>query len=447
MSEVTFTLSVRNSKAIESADICLDQITVLTGVNASGKSTIARMWSQLINLSSLYPIFAERDAWEILAIWSVHIVQLKERLDGIPRGVLGGAAAEPRIDFSSQLGSMDFTGLVERLKDYTEKVFSDAEQKGTNGDRRRALITFLRAVGVGEEFVDDIAGLRKIFMRKVEKSVERYRENVARRDYHVYNQCKYYGVDVRWLTDVEHMVFKEGDDIVYAVKAADQIQSSKLSSTAPLREIFGLRDALYIASPWLSVPRIGADGVLRMAMDEVPHVVVNHEFSPEASLFKVLGGELEIDEHSQERQWLYKRSDGLTVSLNDCATGIKALSILDILYSRGYLNSETLLIIDEPEAHLHPQWIIEFARILVLIAKKLKVRMLLTSHNPDMVAALQKMSDVEGLDGLHFYMSKPISGSNGYKYIYEDLGKDIEPIFDMFNVAMDRIDAYGNGKI
>lgn len=447
MSDSTFTLSVRNSKAIASADICLDQITVLTGVNASGKSTIARMWSQLVNLSSLYPLFAERDAWGILAIWSVHIVQLKERLGGVPRGVLGGAAAEPRIDFSSQLGLTDFKTLVENLKEYTEKVFADIEQNGTNGDRRRAIITFLRAVSVGEEFVDDIAGLRKIFMGKVEKSIERYGDNIERRDYSVYNQCRYYGVDVRWLTDVERMVFKEGDDVVYAVKAADQAQSSKLSSTAPLREIFGLRDALYIASPWLSVPRIGADGVLRMAMDEVPHVVVNHEFSPEASLFKVLGGDLEIDEGSQERQWLYKRIDGLTISLSDCATGIKALSILDILYSRGYLNSETLLIIDEPEAHLHPQWIIEFARILVLIAKKLRVRMLLTSHNPDMIAALQKISDVEELDGLHFYMSKPLSGSNGYKYTYEDLGRNIEPIFDMFNVAMDRIDAYGNGKI
>ena len=182
-----------------------------------------------------------------------------------------------------------------------------------------------------------------------------------------------------------------------------------------------------------------------MAMDEVPHMIVDKEFVPESSLFQVLGGELEIDEQSQDRRWIYKRSDGLAVSLEDCATGMKALSILDILYSRGYLNSETLLIIDEPEAHLHPQWIIEFARILIVIAKKLKVRMLLTSHNPDMIAALQKISDVEGLDGLRFYMAKPVGGAGGYKYTYEDLGKNIEPIFDMFNVAMDRIDAYGNG--
>ena len=90
------------------------------------------------------------------------------------------------------------------------------------------------------------------------------------------------------------------------------------------------------------------------------------------------------------------------------------------------------------------QWIIEFARILVVIAKELRVRMLLTSHNPDMVAALQKIADVEGLDGLRYYMAKPVNGSNGYKYMYEDLGKNIEPVFDMFNIAMDRIDAYGN---
>ena len=444
MSDSTFTLTVRNSKAIELAEICLDQITVLTGVNASGKSTIARMWSQLINLSSLYPIFAERDAWEILSIWSTHIVQLKERLDRAPRGVLSGMEAESVVDFASLLATIKFSDLVERLKDYTEKVLSGIEKGVNDGEKRRALVTFLRAVGVGEEFVDNIQGLREIFMRKAEKCLRQYEENMTHRDYRVYNQCRYYGMDVRWLTDVESMTFKEGADIVYAVKSSEKEWSRKLDSTAPLREIFGLRDALYIASPWISVPRIGANGVLRMSMDEVPHIVVNRDPSTEISLFRVLEGVLEIDEQSKERRWLYRRSDGLTVGLDDCATGMKALSILDILYSRGYLNSETLLIIDEPEAHLHPQWIIEFARILVVIAKELKVRMLLTSHNPDMVAALQKIADVEGLDGLRYYLAKPVNGSNGYKYVYEDLGKNIEPIFDMFNIAMDRIDAYGN---
>lgn len=437
MNGSTFTLSVRNSKAVESADICLDQITVLTGVNASGKSTIAHMWSQLVNLSSLYPFFAKSDAWEILSNWSIHIVKLRERLDRSLRGVLlGGTAAAPEIDFTGLLNDTEIPVLVNRLKEYTEKVFSAFETRLNDGDGRRAVTTFLRAVGVGEELADNVSALITIFEGRAQKCIQKYESSMSKRDYRVYNQCRRYGIDISWLTDVDRMEFKEGHDTVYSVKAAIDKQDRSLAASGPLREIFGLRDAFYVASPWLSIPRVDTNGVLRMSLDDVPHIVVNQHFVPKESLFEVLDGQLEIEEQSRERQWLYKRGDGLTMSLSDCATGMKALSILDILYSRGYLNSESLLIIDEPEAHLHPQWIIEFARILVVIAKELKVRMLLTSHNPDMVAALQKISDVEGLEGLRFYMAKPVDGGGGYKYTYEDLGKNIEPIFDMFNIAI-----------
>ena len=446
MNEATFSLSVRNSKAIASADICLDQMTVLTGVNASGKSTIARMWSQLVNLSNLYPLFAKQDAWDLLSTWSIHIVKLKERINGMLGGVLlGGPAAEQGTDFSSLLSGEELLVVVNKLKEFTDNVLGTLKSIPDVDDVQRAVMAFVRAVGVGEELASDVEKLREVFSERVEKCIQRYQANMSTRNYYVYNQCKHYGIDVRWLTDVESMVFKEGDAVVYSVRKSTSAQPAQLEATASLREIFGIRDALYIASPWISIPRIKSNGVLRMSMDETPHIVVNPGFAPETTLFQLLGGELEIDEQSQDRRWIYRRRDGLTVGLEDCATGLKALSILDILYSRGYLNSETLLIIDEPEAHLHPQWIVEFARILVVIAKKLKVRMLLTSHNPDMIAALQKISKVEGLDGVRFYMAKPVGGSNGYKYTYDDLGQEIEPIFDMFNIAMDRIYAYGNG--
>lgn len=446
MSEATFTLSVRNSKAIASADICLDQITVLTGVNASGKSTIARMWSQLVNLSNLYPLFAKQDAWDELSTWSVHIVKLKERINGALGDVLlGGSVAEQGVDFSRLLSVEELQVIVNKLEAFTDDVLASLKSIPNVDDVQRAVMAFVRAVGVGEEFASDVGKLRKVFAEKAEKCIQRYQANMSTRNYYVYNQCRHYGIDVRWLTDVESMEFKEGDAVVYSVRKAIGAQSASLEATASLREIFGIKDALYIASPWISIPRIKSNGVLRMSMDELPHIVVNPEFSPETTLFQLLGGELEIDEQSQDRRWIYRRRDGLTVRLEDCAIGMKALSILDILYSRGYLSSETLLIIDEPEAHLHPQWIVEFARILVIIAKKLKVRMLLTSHNPDMIAALQKISDVEGLGGVRFYMAKPAGESNGYKFTYDDLGRDIEPIFDMFNIAMDRIYTYGNG--
>ena len=47
-------LSLRNFRSIESADIALNGITVVTGINGCGKSTISRTLYRLIRLSANY---------------------------------------------------------------------------------------------------------------------------------------------------------------------------------------------------------------------------------------------------------------------------------------------------------------------------------------------------------------------------------------------------------
>ena len=108
----------------------------------------------------------------------------------------------------------------------------------------------------------------------------------------------------------------------------------------------------------------------------------------------------------------------------------------------GFLNSKTLLIIDEPEAHLHPQWIIEYARLIVLLNKEIGVKFFIASHNPDMVSAIKYISDKENsLDNVNFYLSEKEPDS--FNYNFKHLGTDIEEIFASFNIAIDRINLYG----
>ena len=103
----------------------------------------------------------------------------------------------------------------------------------------------------------------------------------------------------------------------------------------------------------------------------------------------------------------------------------------------------TLLIIDEPEAHLHPQWIVEYAKLLVLLNKKIGMKILISSHNPDMVSAIQSISKKEDIiDSVHFYIAKK-NNEEGFKYTYKDLGTEIGDIFKSFNIALSRIQMYG----
>lgn len=133
----------------------------------------------------------------------------------------------------------------------------------------------------------------------------------------------------------------------------------------------------------------------------------------------------------------------INIRLSEVATGFKTFSYLQRLLENGYLNEETLLMIDEPEAHLHPQWIVEFARMLVLLNKTLGLKIMIASHNPDMVSAIHDIAEKEGiLPHTHFYVAQQCP-DNKHKFVYKALGNEISEIFESFNIALDRIKEYG----
>lgn len=138
----------------------------------------------------------------------------------------------------------------------------------------------------------------------------------------------------------------------------------------------------------------------------------------------------------------YKRHDGLVIPIDKAATGIKSFAILYRLIENGHLDSETLLMIDEPESHLHPQWVVEYARMLVMIHKTFGTRIVIASHDPDMVLAIQTIANKqEVLDNTTFYIAKLMPESNQYQFV--NTGSSVEDIFESFNLSILRIEDYG----
>jgi predicted ATP-binding protein involved in virulence len=157
----------------------------------------------------------------------------------------------------------------------------------------------------------------------------------------------------------------------------------------------------------------------------------------------ILDGRAGINsENIVHEKFTFHRSDGKEFNLSEVATGIKSFAILQLLLQKGLLTKKTLLIIDEPEAHLHPQWVVEYARIMVLLNKELGVKFLIASHHPDMISAIKYISEKEGVDDkVNFYLAE--KSEEEFQYTYRDLGTDIDPIFESFNIALDRMDQYG----
>jgi len=124
-----------------------------------------------------------------------------------------------------------------------------------------------------------------------------------------------------------------------------------------------------------------------------------------------------------------------TYNLQVISGGIKYFGILQSLLNNAYLNSRDLLILDEPEVHLHPKWQLEYAKILVELVKS-GVKILVTSHSPYIIQALIKyVRDKNIVDKTNFYLSQKI---DDYAMI-ENVNDELNRIFELLVEPMNEV--------
>ena len=112
-------------------------------------------------------------------------------------------------------------------------------------------------------------------------------------------------------------------------------------------------------------------------------------------------------EFRETGEGLFYVDHGSELNVQNLAAGSKLFLILKLLFMNGHLTKDTVLILDGPESHLHPAWINRFAEILVLLIKEAKLHVLLTTHSPNLLLALDVYAKSHGIDGLsHFYLAE-----------------------------------------
>ena len=136
------------------------------------------------------------------------------------------------------------------------------------------------------------------------------------------------------------------------------------------------------------------------------------------------------------------KQDEKIFDLNNTSSGIKSIGMLQLLLENRKLKENTYLIMDEPEVHLHPEWQVKLAKILVLLVKDLNVKLFINSHSPQFIEALEVYSTKYGLkDETNYYLSQKDEYSKKYDVkqipqdklykIYNNLGDPYDIIDDI----------------
>lgn len=437
MSNYRYTLS--NYHAIKNADIVINGITVLAGENGCGKSTLSRWLYYLINGSNRFDEFIYDDLLK-------KIRGILRKPDRVRRDLLYRKDEEKISSYSRVLNSKVMQGDIEGL--YIESLnlvdsFWHELEDYMSGIEERNRMRILGYFSIPTKNADSWNTYMSDYCRQLnDEIVDLYNEAMK--------AMKERPVDLLWEYISDFLAEEERFDIPASIQLYEN--ETPLFLEEDFNVPYALHRAIYIDTPMalaMDMPDLKhwdelSDMMIFAEENEMP---VQGK-SVLARIKRSMGGQILVDEDVfKDKELHYHRTDGLDIKLEYTATGIKSFAYLQRLLENGYLNEESLLLIDEPEAHLHPQWIVEFARLLVLLHKQVGLKIMVASHNPDMVSAIQSIARKEGvLEDTCFYQAEKDS-EGSMQYVYKNLGSEIGDIFKSFNIAISRIQDYGANSL
>jgi AAA15 family ATPase/GTPase len=166
-------------------------------------------------------------------------------------------------------------------------------------------------------------------------------------------------------------------------------------------KLFGFDDTYLDLVRALALPRKGGKNYAEFA-------------DSRKALEDILGGKVEYDESS--KRWQFKKGNQ-KYAIGVTAEGIKKIAILDSLLANRYLDTESIIFIDEPESALHPAAISKFLDIIYVLADR-GIQFFLASHSYFVIKKLYLIARQKQL-AIPFIS---LSG-NGGKVEYDDLLK------------------------
>ncbi|MDE6233165.1 MAG: ATP-binding protein, partial [Lachnospiraceae bacterium] len=134
----------------------------------------------------------------------------------------------------------------------------------------------------------------------------------------------------------------------------------------------------------------------------------------------------------------YIQYDNVPLNIKNLSTGIKAFMIIRTLLEKNVLKKKDIIILDEPEIHLHPQWQLIYAELIVLLEKSLDLSIIITTHSPYFLDAINTYSKHHGIsEKTNFYLSD----IEGKQAIFEDVTDNLEKIYEKLAKPFDELDS------
>lgn len=403
-------LSVTNIGMFESASIDIDAITVIAGNNNTGKSTLSK---------ALYSFFS--------ALHNLDGQIYHERISGVERSISwvvsfehGFDAAKSIVDEKEKiLASRDFNNSIDSIvSEYSSSENLRQFEAGLSDEDYYRIKSILELPDV------DIA--HRIISRRIS-------DEFGSQPVSLYAEDRSGEIGVTIKNEITSFL----------------ISDNQVSYSGELPNIS--TEAVYFDDPYVLdravVPyRFGRGAGHRSRLcrlvlnnkrsDVASEILVSRKLDTIVSkLNSVIPGRLSLDGKRRNVLQVTVDSEGTAVEIGNVSTGLKTFVILKGLLESGSIEDNGTIILDEPEIHLHPDWQILFAELIVLLQIEFGLHILINTHSPYFVEAIDTYSKKYGVrEKCHFYLTERRGNCASCKKVDDSLEDVFARMLNAFQV-------------
>lgn len=412
-------LYLENVGKLDKSEIQINGITVIAGKNGTGKSTVGK---------SLYSIFSS--FYRIMDnVTNIRFDFLYEELMKIMGFYLVRFVDSNKLEeFVSELYSNkesykeDKNNLEERITNF---IVSNIPESNN----------FKPKMNITDEILNNI--IRILFeeddalIKYIVKS--NFREEFNKQVKNIYNK-----------KDRSKLKLNIKDDIIDLMIDDDIIINDYISLYNKIIYIddpYIVDDIVYNFSSGLSEYRVynHRESLLNLLQKNISpdSILVNDALKKiEDHLNKV--SELEIVEDDYDFYYMEENHEE-KIDIKNASTGLKTYIIIKMLLENGSLQANGTIILDEPETHLHPDWQVHFAELIVLLNKYLGTHILINTHSPYFLRAIEVYSYKHDINTKCRYYISYNDYKSGLSKI-EDVSNSLERIYSSLASAFDRLE-------
>ncbi len=395
------TLDIKNFGIIKSANIKLNGLTVIAGNNDSGKSTVGKLLFSIIKAVNSGGDYTEdekkknilkkiKDLYSIISNKS-NIEKLKPK--NFYENIRKYIESPDFIDTDKK----EFEDFFDEYKEiliknnsfntYTEKLLLEIKNLVKYEDNNDEIISNYLQDNFYSEFYSQISPQNtdlETFIKYEEDGSDLFSVNIKNDNI---NSVEYY--EPPYFQDATIIETPFSIQLSDLIINADVIGMDNNPASMRSKTHFHIKDLITKIS--------NAEYFITNNASE-------HDNDFLYRINKIISGEFYYDKNKQT--FYYKKGNIDRIESINTASGIKSFGLFQLLLKSGNINPKNLIIIDEPENHLHPEWQLKYAKMIVELVKN-GISVVISSHSSYIIQALKLYSKQEKIEEkTSFYLAE-----------------------------------------